>query len=453
MNTFEILVIGGGPAGITLAKRLGKHYLTGIIRPEPHSMIYCAMPYVIENEIPLEKSFKSDSLVTDSGADLIRSAVTRVDFESKTVTTEDGEVYRYQHLIIATGADPILPPIPGADAKGVFVFKTGRHLREIKETIDKHDIEHAVVVGAGAIGIEVAQALNKVTKGCHLVDMTPHVLPNLVEGDMIPPIEEKLIESGIQLHLNAKVEKLEGKEWVSHVILDTGEKIPLGESAENDGNGPRGVVVFSVGMRPRTELFANTGLKIGRQGILVNDKMETNIKDVYAVGDCVQFTSGITGEVVPGKLATNAVPMARMLAKNFIGDNRQYQGFFNGAATKVEDLFVGGTGLKESEARNHFDVIVSYTELTTIFPILPNPKKIKMKLIADRKTRRVLGAQMVSGSPVIDKLNTVTLAIQNKLTLQHLAELSYAAQPYQSFYPANNIIVACAEKILDQLRN
>lgn len=451
MKKYDIVTIGGGPAGITLAKNLGKVKKVAVIRPEKFSMIYCAMPYVIEHDIPLEKSFKSDDLVTTSGADLIHTAVTKVDFDSKTITTEDGELYSYQSLVIATGADPILPPIPGVNAKGVFVFKTGKHLCDLTETIEKYNIEHAVVVGAGAIGIEVAQALNKVTNGCHLVDMTPHVLPNLAEADMIGPVEEKLLQSGIKLHLNARVEKLEGEDWVSRVILNNGETISFGEPGENSGT-PRGIVVFSVGMRARTDLFTDTPLEIGKQGIVVNNKMETNIKDVYAVGDCVQFTSGITGEVVPGKLATNAVPMTRMLAKNFIGDDRRYQGFFNGAATKVEDLFVGGTGLKESEASKQFDIVVSYAELTTIFPILPNSKKVKMKLIADKKSLRVLGAQIVSGSPVIDKLNAVTLAIQNKLTVQHLAELGYAAQPYQSFYPANNIIVACAENILDQLR-
>ncbi len=451
MKEYDIISIGGGPAGITIAKNLGKVKKVAIIRPEKYSMIYCAMPYVIENEIPLEKSFKSDDLVTGSGADLIHTAVTHVDFNSKTVTTEDGDIYAYHSLIIATGADPILPPIPGIDAKGVFIFKTGKHLRDIKETIEQYDIEHAVVVGAGAIGIEVAQALNKVTKGCHLVDMTPHVLPNLVEPDMIGPVEEKLVQSGVKLHLNSRVEKLEGEDWVSSVILDNGERISLEEPGGNGGK-PRGIVVFSVGMKARTDLFSETELKMGRQGIIVNDKMETNIKDVYAVGDCVQFTSGITGEIVPGKLATNAVPMARMLTKNFIGDNRRYQGFYNGAATKVEDLYVGGTGLKESEAKDKFDIVVANAELTTIFPILPNSKKEKMKLIADRKSHRILGAQIVSGSPVIDKLNIVTMAIQNNLTVQHLAELSYAAQPYQSFYPANNIVVACSEKILDQLR-
>ncbi len=452
MKNYEIVCIGGGPAGITIAKNLGKVKKVAIIRPEDFSMIYCAMPYVLENEIPMEKSFKSDRLVTDAGADLIRAEVTKVNFHKKNLSTNDGEIYGYDKLIIATGADPIRPPIPGIDLEGVYVFKTGNHLRSIKETIDTHGIKHAVVVGAGAIGIEVAQALNKICEDCHLVDMTPHVLPNLVEAEMIEPVEEALRKSGVQLHLNSRVEKLEGNKSVSRVTLDNGEIISLSDSAEEDDTDPHGIVVFSVGMRARTDLFEDTELEIGKQGIIVNDRMETNIKGVYAVGDCVQFTSGITGEVIPGKLATNAVPMARMLAKNILGDDRHYPGFFNGAATKVEDLYVGGTGLREFEARSTFDVLVAYAEMTTIFPILPNSKKIKMKLIADRKSRRVLGAQMVSGSPVIDKLNTVTGAIQAHLTVQHLAQLSYAAQPYQSFYPANNVIVACAEKILDELR-
>jgi len=450
MQEYDIISIGGGPAGITTAKILGKVRKVAIIRPEDYSMIYCAMPYVLENEIPMEKSFKSDTLVTDSGADLIRSTVTEVDFEKKTVLTRDGDTLGYRNLLIATGADPIKPPIPGIDARGVFVFKTGTHLQAIKELIDNNPIDYAVVVGAGAIGIEVAQALNKVCRECHLVDMTPHVLPNLVEAEMIAPVEERLRESGVHLHLNAKVQKLEGKDWVSRVILDHGQSISFGD--DNDGAEPRGIVVFSVGMRAKTELFEESDLEIGKQGIIVNDKMETNIKDVYAVGDCVQYTSGITGKVISGKLATNAVPMARMVAKNFLGDDRRYPGFYNGAATKVEDLYVGGTGLNEKEAQAYCNAIVAYAELTTIFPILPNPKKIKVKLIADQESRRILGAQMVSGSPVIDKLNTVTGAIQAHLTVQQLAQLSYAAQPYQSFYPANNVIVACAEKILDELR-
>ena len=204
-------------------------------------------------------------------------------------------------------------------------------------------------------------------------------------------------------------------------------------------------------MRPRVKIFADTPLEIGKFGIVVNSKMETNIPDVYSVGDCAQYISGITGELTEGKLATNAVPMARLLAKNMLGANREYTGFFNGAATKVGDLFVGGTGLSETVAKKKYDVVTCHSALTTTFPIMPEAKPVKMKMIADRKTLRVLGAQVVSGSPVTDKVDVITLAIQNKLTMVDLANFSYSAQPYQSFFPANNLIVSCAEGILNQV--
>jgi len=170
-------------------------------------------------------------------------------------------------------------------------------------------------------------------------------------------------------------------------------------------------------------------------------------------GDCAQFISGITGELTEGKLATNAVPMARLLAKNMLGADREYAGFYNGAATKVGSLFVGGTGLSETAAKKNFDVVTCHSELTTTFPIMPEAKPVKMKLVADRKTLRVLGAQVISGNPVTDKVDLITLAIQSKLTMIDLANFSYSAQPYQSFFPANNLIVACAEGILDKVNS
>jgi hypothetical protein len=170
-------------------------------------------------------------------------------------------------------------------------------------------------------------------------------------------------------------------------------------------------------------------------------------------GDCVQFISGITGEPVFGKLATNAVPMARMLSKNLLGDDRIYKGFYNGVATKVGKYFVGATGLTEALAKNRFDIVTGYSELTTTFPIMPNAKMAKMKLITDKKSLKILGGQVVSEIPVTDKVDIITLAIQADLTVKDLTSLSYSAQPYQSFFPANNLVVACAEEILVKLKN
>ncbi len=272
MNKYDLAVIGGGPAGITLAKLLGKKMKLAIIRPEDYSMIYCAMPYAIEDIIPYEKTLKKDSLVTDAG------------------------------------------------------------------------------------------------------------------------------------------------------------------------------------MRPVTSIVDNTDIELGKDGIVVNNKMETNIPDVYAVGDCVQFQSGISGEIISGKLATNAVPMAKVLGLNLLGQNRTYSGFFNGAATKVGKYFVGGTGLTEKAAKaSGYEVVCGYSEATTQFPMMPDAKKLRLKLVADMKTYKLLGAQIVSGESVTGRIDLLTFAIQKDTTIEELTSLSYSAQPYQSFFPAANIVVLAAEDLLKKI--
>ncbi len=444
MKTYDILTIGGGPAGITIAKILGTAKKVGVIRPEDHSMVYCAMPYVLEDLIPLEKTLKRDELVTDSGADLIRATVTDVSFENKLVTMIDGSQCKYDKLVIATGATPMIPPIGGTDLKGVYTFKTENDLKHIKSAIKDKQITKAVVVGAGAIGIELAQALKAIVEECHLVEMAGSVLPNLIDEEFSKDVQDEMEQLGILLHLKHRVTNIEGKDTISKITLSNGIDIVFDDE--------KGLVVFATGMRACTELFEKTELETDRQGIIINNKMETNIEDVYAVGDCVQFESGITHEIALGKLATNAVPMARILAHNILGDDRAYDGYYNGAATKVGSLFVGGTGLSEEAAKEKFDIVIGRSELTTTFPIMPEAKHIKMKLIADKNTLRIIGGQIVSGSTVTDKIDIITLAIQNELTVKDLTKFSYSAQPYQSFFPANNPIVACAENIIATLK-
>lgn len=444
MEKFEIVVIGGGPAGITLAKMLGQSCKMAVIRPEDHSMIYCAMPYVIEGLVDMEKTYKSDTLVTDAGARLIRNTVTKVDFEEKTLIFIDGTRIAYEKLVIATGAVPFIPPIPGYDLDGVGVFKMQDDLSWVKKIVDK-GLKRAVVVGAGAIGIELAQAFSYRKVAVDLVDMGNSILPNLVDEDMSGVLKTELEREWIKIHLNTKITELKGKDHVEEVIPDQGESIQF--NTENDG-ALSGVVIFAAGMRPEVSLFKDSKLAIDRDGIVVNDKMETNIKDVYAVGDCVQYYSGITGKPLSGKLATNAVPMAKVLGNNLKGQERKYPGFYNGAATKVGKYFVGGTGLSEAAAKSAgINVVCGYSEVTTKFPIIPGAKKKRMKLVADKATHRIIGAQIVSEEPVVGRIDLLTFAIQKESTIEDLSMLSYASQPHQSFYPAANVVVLAAEDI------
>lgn len=454
MPDYDVVIIGGGPAGITLSKHIGKKLRAAVIRPEDHSMVYCAMPYAVEGLLEVEKTLKADSLVTDAGTELIRDLVTRVDLKKRELCLQSGSTISYDKLVIAMGASPYIPHIPGRDLRGVTGFKTEDDLRKIIDLL-KGGIPVAVVVGAGAIGVELSLALKTQGVEVHLVDMENSVLPNLLDSDMASALNEEITKTGINLHLGSEVTELKGAGAVEQVIMDTGKIIHLGTSRDKKSSMKDtlpGIVIFAVGMVPEVSLFKDTGLAIGTDGIIVNDRMETNVPGVYSVGDCTQFTCGITGKVISGKLATNAVPMAKVLGSNLLGTKRIYPGFFNGAATKAGQSFVGGTGLSEKTAcESGFDTICGYSELTTQFPIMPDAKPIRLKLIADKKSHRLLGAQIVSGESVSARIDLLTFAIQKQATIEELAELSYSAQPFQSFFPAANIIVSAAEDILKDL--
>jgi NADPH-dependent 2,4-dienoyl-CoA reductase/sulfur reductase-like enzyme len=447
MRKYEIIVIGGGPAGITLSKMLGKKFKMAVIRPEDHSMIYCALPYAIEGLITNEKTFKEDSLVLDAGAQLIRSKVNNVDFDKKELNLENNEILSYEKLIIATGATPFMPPIPGINLGGVSGFKTADDLIWIEKKLE-NDINNAVVVGAGAIGIELAQALAFRGINVNLIDMANSVLPNMLDEELSKKLKFEMINKGVNFIGNARVTELRGKDFVEEVAMDSGKVIKF----HSEDGKQTGIVIFAVGMKPEIDFLKNSPLEIDKQGIIINNKMETNIPNVFAVGDCTQFYSGIDGKTLSGKLATNAVPMSKILGFNLLGQNRNYKGFFNGAATKVGKYYLGSTGFTEKIARERgFDVICGYSEVTTKFPIMPTKKNKRMKLVVDKKTHRVLGAQIVSGEPVIGRIDLLTYSIQKGSTVEELAELSYASQPHQSFYPAANIVVLASEEVIKKI--
>jgi len=447
---YDLVVIGGGPAGITLAKRLGTRFKTAIIRPEDYSMVYCAMPYVIENLIDKAKCFKKDDLVTNSGAELIRDQVVSVDFETKSVSLKHEDKIHSDKLVIASGANPFIPDIDGVTLDGVMGFKTQKDLEHINSLV-ANGLQEAVVVGAGAIGIELAQAHKHKGLEVYLVDVASQVLPNLVGREFAQKAAEELIRNGIHLITNSRVEKLSGKAFVSKVHLSSSEIIDFDRYEPCTGSDHmkiKGLVVFATGVAPELSFISPDSIDMGKQGIIVNERMETSIPDVYAVGDCVQFKSQITGKDTGGKLATNAVPMARVLAENLLERNTSYKGFINGAATRVYNLYFGGTGLTADAAEKEgFEIIKGFSQLTTQFPIMPEKKDLLVKLIADKKTSRIIGGQVASGEPVATLIDLISFAIQKEATVNDLIDLSYSAQPYQSFFPASNIIVSAAENM------
>lgn len=445
MQERQTVIIGGGPAGITFARKLKKlkpNADVTMFRPEAHSMVYCAIPYAIEGLFDPTKVFKRDELVTDVGVDLIRRSVASVDFGRRQVVDDAGETYGYTTLFIATGASPIRPPLPGADAANVFTVKTGQNMAGIIEKID-HGATRAVVVGAGAIGVEQAHAYQARGIETWLIDMAPHVLPNMVDRDMTGPLHATLEQAGVHLSFGAKVKMLDAENsGVNRVALSNGDAIEL--------DCRKDFVCFAVGMKPDVDLFKETDLKITRDGIVVDTRMRTNIPDVYASGDCCAFYSLIDEKPLSGKLATNAVPMAKIAARVLAGKDDVYPGFLNGAATCVEEWRIASTGFTAAMAETRgIETIVGYGETTTVFPMMPGADTLKVKIVADRKNLRIIGGQVLSKLPATDKNDVLTLAIQQRLTLKGLAKLNYSAQPWQSFFPARSAIVEACENALD----
>ncbi len=440
------IVIGGGPAGIRATrtiKALRPETEVLVFRPENKSLIYCAMPYVVERILPIEKIYKRDELITEVGASLIRQSIVEVDFSNKRVKSQDGKWYEYDKLLIATGAEPIVPPFVPKGLTNVFVFKREEHLKGILKKIESGS-KKGIVIGAGSIGIEMCQAFNHIGLETHLIEMADHILPNLVDKEMSEEAEKILVERGIHLHLSNPLKEVIGKDFAEKVVLQDGTEINLSQED---------IVVFSVGLKQNVDLLKNTPLKMRKDGIEVNQRMETNIEDVYAAGDCCAFYSGIDGKPILGKLATNAVPMGKVAGANIVGKAEEYDGFYNGAATIVREVRIGGTGFTEKMAkeRGFENYCVGYGQTTAKFSIFPDPGFVKIKILVNREDRRLIGAQVIGTMCVTERIDLLTFAIQNRIPVERLAKLSYSAQPYQSFFPANNAIVMAAEDALKRL--
>ncbi|MFO7974897.1 MAG: FAD-dependent oxidoreductase [Candidatus Hydrogenedentota bacterium] len=448
MPNRDVVIIGGGPAGITFAnqyKRMNPEADIVMFRPEAKSMIYCAIPYAIEGLFDSSKVLKRDELVTDAGVQLFKRSIVGVNFEEQEVIDDAGESHGYRTLFLATGAQPFRPPIPGAEAPNVFTVKTEKDMRDIIARVKK-GTKRAIVVGAGAIGIEQAQAYRKNGIETWLIDIASHVLPNMIDEDMAAPLEKELHDLGVRTVLGGRVESMqETASGVDKIHLSTGEDIEL--DPETD------FVCFAIGMKPDIEIFAKAGLAATRDGIIIDSQMRTSIPGVYAAGDCCAFKSAIDGHPVGGKLATAAVPMAKVAARVASGEDEAYPGFYNGAATCVGDWRIGATGFTAATAEEReISPVTGYGQMTTTFPMMPAAQMLKVKIVADQKDFRIIGGQVLSNTfPATDKVDIITLAIQQQMTLRELSKLAYSAQPWQSFFPARNAIVMACEDALGLL--
>ena len=438
----KILIIGGVAAGTTAAskaRRIDPKADIKIIQEEPLvSYGSCGIPYVIEGII---NDF--DELIARSVEEfnnkynidiIVNTLATRIDPSEKKVYAKDLQhkkeiVFDYDSLVIATGARAIIPPKikelyydKGNEIEqeelGLFLlrnFEDGIHIRDYIK-----NAKSVIIVGSGLIGIEMAEAFKQRGMSVILIEMADRVLANILDKDMAEIIEEELKINGINVRLKEEVEQVILE---SDLFVNANYRTKVKGVRTNKEEILADCILFGVGVRPNSEIAKDAGIELGvRNAIKVDDHMRTNIADIYAAGDCATARNYITNKDDYLPLGTTANKQGKIAGENAAGGNVKFEGIAASAITKIFGMYVGKTGLNKEEAmENGFEPIESKIEDITRAGYYPDNKKIWIKLVADKKNKRILGAQIVGGEAVKGRIDLISFALLKQSTVEDLA--------------------------------
>jgi NADH dehydrogenase len=442
MKNYDVLIIGGGPAGRTIVHKLHKtspQTRTAIIKNEEINVNRCAVPYGISDKKPEEKFCIPNSLVTDFGADLIVDTAQKLDPESSLVHTISGETFSYKHLVLALGARPFVPDITGVNLENITSVRSKNdmsHLRNFAKNFKK-----GVVIGGGFIGIEVAAEFAELGLDVTIIEMMPRLMANTLNNDFTEIIEKEMEKKDIKIIKNTSVKEFKGDKKISSVVLNDGMEIKAD------------FAVLSTGVCPNIELAEKAGLKTDKFGIIVDDFLRTDFKNIYASGDCASKKSFITKKPVRGEFGTNAVFMSKVIADNILGKEKKFMGVINAGVSTAFDYSFGTAGFTEKMAQAEgLDYISGYSEVLDMYPMMDNVSKIMTRLVFDRKTKRLTGGSVLrKGRCTANNIDFISMAIQMKVTAYDLAEYQYATQPELAAKPSDNSYVFAAEDALKKI--
>jgi len=442
----KTIIIGGVAGGATAAARLRrldeKAEIIILERGEYVSFANCGLPYYIggvitdREDLTLQtpQSFKARFNID---VRVLNEAV-RINPDTKTVTIKNlrtGETYEetYDNLILSMGAEPIRPNIDGADGSNVFTLRNIPDTLKIKNYIDTAKPRSAMVIGGGYIGVEMAENLAEAGLKVDIVELADHLIAPL-DFDMAADVHRYIKSKGIDLHLNNGVKAINGNTF----ILQNGEI-----TAD--------MIILSVGVRPETAIAKDCGIELnGRGSIIVNNKMQTNIPDIYAVGDAVEVEDFITKKPAFIPLAGPANKQGRIAADNIAGYESVYTGTQGSAVLKLFDMTVATTGLNEkAAAAAGIDYDKTYTYSASHATYYPGAAQMSVKALWDKKTLKIIGAQIVGFDGVDKRMDVLATAIRfgAKITDLTTLELCYAP-PFGSAKDPVNMLGFVAENIV-----
>lgn len=442
----KTIIIGGVAGGASAAARLRRLDEAAEIiileRGEFISFANCGLPYFIGGEITDRKMLTlqtPSSFKARFNIDVrVFSEAIKISPDTKTVTVKNlntGTTYEegYDNLILSPGAEPIKPNIVGIDGDNVFTLRNIPDTLKIKSYIETTEPKSAVVVGGGYIGVEMAENLAKAGLEVSIVELADHLIAPL-DFDMAADVHRYIKEKGIRLYLNNGVKAIDG----GKIIFRNGEI-----SAD--------MVIMSVGVRPETSLAKDCGIALNSRGsIVVDSRMRTNIPNIFAVGDAVEVKNYVTKAAAFIPLAGPANKQGRIAADNIAGFDSEYKGTQGSAVLKLFDMTVATTGLNEKSAEAagiDFDKIYTYSASHASY--YPGGNMMSVKILWDKKTLKIIGAQIVGFDGVDKRMDVIASAIRFGAKVADLAELELCyAPPYGSAKDPVNMAGFVAENII-----
>ena len=435
--SLRIVVIGGvacGPKAAARARRCDPHAdIVLIERGELISYAGCGLPYYVGGSVESIDNLRTTTfgLLRDEtyfsdvkNIDVrIRTEVRKIDRHAKTVEAhrlDTGEAYSlpYDRLVLATGATPATPPIEGLDLGGVHTLHTPHDARQIRAAIDSGDVDRAVIIGAGLIGLEAIESFFNQAVDVTVVEMAGTILPSVLDSDMACLLARDLAREGVEILSSQTVLRLEGDGRVTKVVTQDRE-------IETD------LVIVAAGVHANVELARDAGLDIGETGaIAVNEFMQTSDEDIYAGGDCVECLDLVSGAKVFAPLGSTANRHGRVIGGNITGGREVFPGIVGTVILKSMNLNVAKSGLTEARATAlGYDTVTSKTPCLDRVHFYPGNKSFLIKFVAGRPDGRLLGAQLIGAGEVAKRVDVLATALRYKATLADVANLDLAYSP------------------------
>jgi NADPH-dependent 2,4-dienoyl-CoA reductase/sulfur reductase-like enzyme len=448
----HLIIIGGVAAGskaAARARRVNRDMTITLYQDESEvSYTACGQPYYLSGLIASREALiirHADDFAAEGIDVRLNHRVTRLNTADRTLTVHDRKqdkvsIVPYDRLIIATGARSLMPQIPGSNLDGVLTLRSISELDRFRSALDRIQPKTAVIAGSGYIALEMAESLSALGVSVTLLGRNKQIFSRL-DAEMSRPIHDYLAGQNVQIITGEVIAELNGNAGrIAEVVTVSGLKLPAD------------LVVLALGVRPNVELAEQAGIQLGTTGaIAVDDRMETNVSGVFAAGDCAESLHRLTDLPVWGPLGDIANLQGRVAGENAAGGDARFPGVFGTAIFKTFDLKVGLTGLTEAAARAAgFDPVAAVISARDKARYYPGAREIKLKLVAEAATGRLLGAQAVGIGNVDKIIDIAATALLGNLGCRDLefADLAYAPP----FSPVLSPMIVAAGELSKKIR-